>query len=284
MDRARGSSTLRRELEANIRGGRCVYCRRPASAEEPLTREHVIPRGEGGRRKDVRIIVPACAACNHRRGCRELCLFLLLRPRRISAFLDYLGALSPDSIQEMDLRVFAELYAAVWMLTECAERGREWREQLRRHLQRPDPPPPALRGAPDGAEPSAGVWSSGAPGHGGAERPRLPPPPLRWRRGADAARRAAGEAGGEARWAPLPRLAGSRGGGAPRARPRGIGRPERGRPTPRSRGGRGPPAGRLEATPSPEAHPGRSTPRSRGMKHGNGGGVRMMNVKLNVEC
>lgn len=132
MARAQASSTLRRELEHSIRDGRCVYCRRPAAPDEPLTREHVIPQAKGGRRNDVRIIVPACASCNHRRGCQELALFLLQRPRRISAFLDYLGTLSPDSIQQMDLRVFAELYAAVWMLGECAQRGAEWRAQLRR--------------------------------------------------------------------------------------------------------------------------------------------------------
>lgn len=126
------SSTLRRELEEQIQHGRCAYCRRPAEPDEPLTREHVIPRARGGRRKDVRIIVPACARCNHRRGCQELVVFLLLRPRRISAFLDYLYNLSPESVQQMDLRVFAELYAAVWMLNECTGAGREWRAQLRR--------------------------------------------------------------------------------------------------------------------------------------------------------
>lgn len=132
MPRTETSSVLRQELEERIRTGRCAYCRRPAEPDHPLTREHVIPRARGGRRKDVRIIVPACARCNHRRGCQELVVFLLGRPRRISAFLDYLQSLSPESVQGMDLRVFADLYAAVWMLNECAGRGREWRSQLRR--------------------------------------------------------------------------------------------------------------------------------------------------------
>lgn len=132
MPRAETSKSLRQELEERIRSGRCAYCRRPASPEKPLTREHVIPRARGGRRKDVRIIVPACARCNHRRGCQELVLFLLGRPRRISAFLDYLGSLSPESVQGMDLRVFAELYTAVWLLNECSAGGREWRQQLQR--------------------------------------------------------------------------------------------------------------------------------------------------------
>lgn len=132
MPTSESSSTLRNELERAIRSGRCAYCRRPASAEEPLTREHVIPRAKGGSRKDVRIIVPACARCNHRRGCRELVLFLLLRPRRISAFLDYLGTLSPESVRQMDVRVLGELYAAVWMLNECLAHGEEWRSQLKR--------------------------------------------------------------------------------------------------------------------------------------------------------
>lgn len=132
MARSESSGTLKQELEEQIRRGRCAYCRRPAAPDRPLTREHVIPRARGGRRKDVRIIVPACARCNHHRGCQELVPFLLVRPRRISAFLDYLYSLSPDSVQQMDLRVFAELYAAVWLLTDCSERGREWRAHLRR--------------------------------------------------------------------------------------------------------------------------------------------------------
>jgi hypothetical protein len=125
-------SSLRLELEHAIRAGRCAYCRRPASPETPLTREHVIPRAKGGSRKDARIIVPACARCNQRRGCRELVVFLLLRPRRISAFLDYLSTLSPESIRLMDVRVFAELYAAVWMLNESVDQGVHWRIHLKR--------------------------------------------------------------------------------------------------------------------------------------------------------
>jgi hypothetical protein len=132
VPKTESSSTLRNELESKILHGRCAYCRRPAEPDQPLTREHVIPRARGGRRNDVRIIVPACARCNSRRGCQELALFLILRPRRISAFLDYLGSLTAASIQQMDLRIFGELYAAVWMLSECATRGQEWRAQLRR--------------------------------------------------------------------------------------------------------------------------------------------------------
>lgn len=132
MARSETSKTLREELEERIRTGRCAYCRRPAEPDRPLTREHVIPRARGGRRKDVRIVVPACARCNHRRGCQELVVFLLGRPRRISAFLDYLCSLSPQSVQQMDMRVFAEVYAAVWMLNECSGGGKEWRDRLAR--------------------------------------------------------------------------------------------------------------------------------------------------------
>jgi hypothetical protein len=121
---------LRRELEHRIRNGRCVYCRAPAAPDEPLTREHVIPRARGGRRKDLRIIVPACARCNQTRGCQEIVLFLLARPRRLTAFLDYLATLPPEVVREVDLRVFAELYAALGLLAECAARGREWRSHL----------------------------------------------------------------------------------------------------------------------------------------------------------
>jgi hypothetical protein len=80
----------------------------------------------------VRIIVPACARCNQRRGCRELVAFLLVRPRRISAFLDHLGTLSPEGIRQMDVRVFGELYAALWILSECVRAGDQWRAHLRR--------------------------------------------------------------------------------------------------------------------------------------------------------
>jgi len=124
--------TLQRELEHRIKTGRCVYCRAPAAPDRPLTREHVIPQARGGRRKDARIIVPACASCNHRRGCQEIVLFLLARPRRIIAFLDYLATLPPETVRQIDVRVFAELYAAVWLLSESAAAGEPWRSQLRR--------------------------------------------------------------------------------------------------------------------------------------------------------
>lgn len=124
--------TLQRELEHRIKTGKCVYCRAPAAPDRPLTREHVIPRARGGRRKDARIIVPACAQCNQRRGCQEVVLFLLARPRRILAFLDYLSALPPETVRQIDVRVFAELYAAVWLLAESSACGATWREQLER--------------------------------------------------------------------------------------------------------------------------------------------------------
>lgn len=133
MRRNDRSGALRRELEHRIQTGRCVYCRAPAAPDRPLTREHVIPRSRGGQRRDTRIIVPACARCNQRRGCQEVVLFLLARPRRIAAFLDYLHTLPPDTVRELDLRVFAELYAAVWLLGESAGSGEAWRERLR-HL------------------------------------------------------------------------------------------------------------------------------------------------------
>ena len=124
--------TLRHELERAIRSGRCVYCRRAAAPDEPLTHEHVIPRARGGTRRDVSIIVPACARCNQRRGCSELVRFLLLRPSRIAAFLDYLSTLSPDGLRQLDDRVLAEVYAAVWMLRESRKEGDAWRERLKR--------------------------------------------------------------------------------------------------------------------------------------------------------
>lgn len=111
---------LRLELEREIVSGRCAYCRKPAEAGR-LTREHVIPRARGGARRDVRIIVPACAPCNRARGCRDLIPFLLIQPERISCLLDYLAGLSPTSIRGVDLRIFAELYTAIAILGDASE-------------------------------------------------------------------------------------------------------------------------------------------------------------------
>ena len=130
MPKPQPGGSLRRELERRIKHGQCAYCRAPAEPDRPLTREHVIPRARGGGRRDPRIIVPACARCNHGRGCQEIVLFLLARPRRITAFLDYLSTLPPETISQIDRRVFAELYAAVWLLDESITRGPEWREHL----------------------------------------------------------------------------------------------------------------------------------------------------------
>lgn len=123
---------LQRELEHRIKTGRCVYCRASAAPDRPLTREHVIPQARGGRRRDARIIVPACARCNHSRGCQEVVLFLLARPRRILAFLDYLATLPAETLRQVDERVFAELYAAVWLLAEGSGSAGPWRHQLER--------------------------------------------------------------------------------------------------------------------------------------------------------
>ena len=131
MPKTEPGGSLRHEVERRIRHGQCAYCRAPAEPDRPLTREHVIPQARGGRRKDHRIIVPACAPCNHRRGCQEVVLFLLASPRRITAFLDYLATLPHETITQVDPRVFAELYAAVWLLDESITRGPEWREYLR---------------------------------------------------------------------------------------------------------------------------------------------------------
>lgn len=124
--------TLRVELQRQIERGRCAYCGTSAEPDAPLTREHVIPRARGGRRKDVRIIVPACARCNHHRGCRDLVPFLLARPRRIASFLDYLGGLTPESIRQIDMRIYAELYASVAILRESLRSGMAWRAELER--------------------------------------------------------------------------------------------------------------------------------------------------------
>jgi hypothetical protein len=120
------SSTLRSELRRELERGQCAYCRAPARPNRPLTREHVIPRARGGRRKDVRIIVAACARCNHSRGSRDFVPFLLERPRRISSFLDYLTVLSPESVRQVDSRIFAELHVAVAIVSECARHGPDW--------------------------------------------------------------------------------------------------------------------------------------------------------------
>ncbi|MBA4157818.1 MAG: HNH endonuclease [Gemmatimonadetes bacterium] len=132
MPRSKSRHGLGKDLELRLLHGQCAYCRIHATPETPLTREHLIPRSKGGGRKDHGIIVPACAECNRRRGCQELVLFLLLRPRRISALLDHFFSLSADNLHQIDLRVFAEVYAALGVLDECAALGAAWRVHLRR--------------------------------------------------------------------------------------------------------------------------------------------------------
>lgn len=67
--------------------GRCFYCAepmllrtRPCARTTPpnlLTREHLIPRCEGGTNRPPNIVA-ACAACNNRRGTMSWLLFLCL--------------------------------------------------------------------------------------------------------------------------------------------------------------------------------------------------------------
>jgi hypothetical protein len=123
---------VRQTLEFHLTSGRCAYCGARASPERPLTREHLVPRSKGGRRHDHRIIVPACARCNRRRGCQDLILFLLARPCRISALLDHFCSLAPEAVGHVEAQVFAELYAALWVLEECAAGGAEVEARLKR--------------------------------------------------------------------------------------------------------------------------------------------------------
>lgn len=124
--------TLRQELEQQLTTGRCAYCGARASPERPLTREHLVPRSRGGGRHDHRIIVPACGRCNYRRGCQDLILFLLARPCRISALLDHFSTVSPATLRHVDVQVYAELYAAIWVLEDCLRSGGRWRDRLDR--------------------------------------------------------------------------------------------------------------------------------------------------------
>ena len=55
-----------RELTARF-DGRCYYCLVPFSADERPTRDHWIPRCQGGS-KDEFNIVPACSWCNVRKA------------------------------------------------------------------------------------------------------------------------------------------------------------------------------------------------------------------------
>jgi hypothetical protein len=123
---------LRQELELHLQSGRCAYCGARASPDRPLTREHLVPRSRGGGRHDHRIIVPACARCNYRRGCQDLILFLLARPCRISALLDHFASLPPDMLRHFDTQIFAELYATLWVLEDCMDAGSKCEARLKR--------------------------------------------------------------------------------------------------------------------------------------------------------
>jgi hypothetical protein len=125
-------SGVRQSLQLHLTTGRCAYCGARASPDRPLTREHLVPRSKGGGRHDHRIIVPACARCNFRRGCQDLILFLLARPCRISALLDHFSTLPDESLRRVDPQVFADLYAAVWLLEDCLAQDDTGPARLRR--------------------------------------------------------------------------------------------------------------------------------------------------------
>lgn len=118
---------LKRELQGRLRGGACAYCGAAATADRPLTREHAIPRSRGGGRRDWRVIVPACLDCNLQRGCQPLSSFLLASPCRITRLIDFLASLPVAAVRQVDVRVFAELCAAVWLLQELGGTDADWR-------------------------------------------------------------------------------------------------------------------------------------------------------------
>ena len=159
-----------------MRCGRCAYCGAAGSERSPLTREHAIPRSRGGRRRDPGVIVPACVACNRRRGAQPLPLFLLAAPARIARLIDHFLDLPVDALRAVDPRVFADLLAVVWLREPAADRpGRPLspravqrrRRSARRALEalavslprergraRARPEPPRLqRARPDGSLP-----------------------------------------------------------------------------------------------------------------------------------
>jgi 5-methylcytosine-specific restriction endonuclease McrA len=81
---AEASGEIRRDLTRPDRlaailardGGECVWCRRPlALGDRDLTFEHVVPRLKGGPAW-AENEVPACRACNRRRGHRAPSAYL----------------------------------------------------------------------------------------------------------------------------------------------------------------------------------------------------------------
>ncbi len=113
------AAELKREIERRLTGGTCAYCGAAGRPERPLTREHVIPRSRGAGRREWRVIVPACLACNRRRGAEPLVTFLLSSPARLSHVLAYLASLPSEALRHVDLRVFAELLAAIALRSEA---------------------------------------------------------------------------------------------------------------------------------------------------------------------
>lgn len=51
-------------------GGCCAYCGRTMRKHERLTKDHLIPRSDGGEMSQTNI-VPACADCNSSKGDQE---------------------------------------------------------------------------------------------------------------------------------------------------------------------------------------------------------------------
>jgi len=112
------AAELRREIEQRLTSGHCAYCGRPARPDQPLTREHAIPRCRGAGRREWRVIVPACGDCNRHRGAQLLSAYLAAAPGRISRLVQYLGSLPAPALRQVDVRVFAEVLAAATLADE----------------------------------------------------------------------------------------------------------------------------------------------------------------------
>lgn len=61
-----------------LQAGICPYCAEPMTLEKgkpnSATREHIIPKSQGGK-----MLVAACANCNHEKGAKPLVIYLACR-------------------------------------------------------------------------------------------------------------------------------------------------------------------------------------------------------------
>jgi len=82
-----------RETSFKLHGKKCYYCGKYATGRS-MHLEHVVPRGQCGANvdDDINNLVPACRACNTRKGSKPLDVYIKSRLRQLRTERDILVA------------------------------------------------------------------------------------------------------------------------------------------------------------------------------------------------